>query len=313
MIPAVQIGRAALGHQYFDPTFDFVAPFDLTLTLISHAIALNKIPVLKRFPKFKAFFDGKLFGRHYEFWTRTAANVSLVTPAILLSWAIRHGLANESPFKAFTVAKCLAAFGLCSVVYPTLQLLKTRIFKKIPMQGDKRRLEAAQADPLLRDAFAVLVPQSVARAMAIDIDPKQIESQLFTMLDNKVLSLPYENLRESEFPFVTDNPQFLELLIKTRNSEKERLKRKYRKQIIKTLLAEYPSARPELANEIERILFLGAPFTIESSMELHRLLSDRYRKQILRTYPGSFIDLFVSVGIAGGFGLYKTSEWEWNH
>jgi hypothetical protein len=295
MLSGVQCVRALSRGEFLTPSFLITVPLDVALTLTSHAIALNHIPFLKR------IFDGDVFDKKFEAPTRIGANVLMGVSYIYASW----GMADVN----FTLEKCLMALGLCAVVYPTLYVLKRGIFKKIPLNRDLKRLKKFRSNPHFGEAFQKLESEILSQAAANNIPEEERESLLLTALENLVLERPYEDDVRG-LPSLSERKDIQAAIRKADRAVLKPHKEKARIGLIEKLLKVASQRGPgnQAAKDARRVLNLGEPLTQKGSLNLMKSMVKRYRAHRRWVWIGSLVDQSVSVGIAGGIGLYEVNK-----
>lgn len=300
MMSAVQFVRAASGGDFFSASFGLTLPLDAALTLTGHAIALNHIPALKK------VFDGEVFGSRFEAPTRIGANILMGTAYTYASW----GMAGVD----FTSTKCLLALGLCGVVYPTLFFIKSRIFKKIPLNKDQERVEEFRNNENFGQAFQELEAKIMARAEELDIPEAERKYLTLTALENILLNHRHENIVRNT-PSLIARKDVQKALKKINHAILRSSKQKAKINLI-NLLANIAEENDEdgvaASEDAKRILRFGNSLTSEQSIALTRAIAKRFHDHRRWVWAGSLADQFVSVGIAGGIGLYHVNDYALN-
>lgn len=300
MFGAAQGIRTLAGlDTFFSKAFWLTAPTDLLLTLTTHAITLSNFKPLKH------FLDGKFLGPKLEPHMKIFANAMLGVAYIHASW-VAGGI-------TITPAKAGMSIALCAVVYPTLYLIKTRLFKKLPLHRDRVRMQVYRNDPVFGKAFTSLAEEVSKTAMGMKIPESEIELLSLTFIENLIADWPIETkIQPNSF---TDTKSIESLADKIKSETHHWRIRHARQRLIRHLvsLAKNPSVDPEERARLLSILDLGAPFSPESSLAFHEAILQRSRVQRLRIWGSSLLDQSLSVGVAGGVGMYYVNDYAIHH
>ncbi len=296
-LSAVQMARSLGSPEAFlSDAFKITVPIDLTLTAVSHAIAL--------FPWLQRFTSGQAFGPKFEFAARAGANTVMGVSVITASWAASGIDVTSSHF--------LGAGALCAVVYPSLQWIKNGLFKVWPRKHDTKRLDSLSRKlPMEMD---VLLKRARAQAQELNIPEELSEHSLLESVDALVLSVPYENRVgrsqwRGDFAKVEKWICEIEAQKETFFAMKDAAAVEKAAHRLKVLRRQLVNATLTDAVDPAQILALGEPFTSESSLQLHRELQNRASQKKWRIVASSFMDQMVAVGVAGGIFLYSVNHW----
>ena len=265
------------------PAFALTAPTDLGLGVLSHYISLSQSETLK------GLMSGKIFGKKYENVARAATNTALGTGAIVLSWLVSG--VEISP------GHCAAAGALCAAVYPTLQTVKTTLYRTWPRYQDRKRLNS------LRDELPLEIRyywnQVAARAVELGVTELETENAFLEVFNSLVLSVPYE----SRIPIESVN-RVPELKVLYENIQKVKTPESLqvlRRKWVGLILERFP--------QYHSTLDLSLPFDVDNSLIVQRSLQERANLKFKRLLVSSIFDQMVSVGVAGGIFLYAVNHW----
>ncbi len=298
---AAQYVKHFLWMDASDPVFSSAFPItvaaDLLTTLTSHGIALSSLPILQ-----------KLFKNNLGFWQRAGVNTILGTALINLTW-LGAGLDVGA-------SEACAALALCSVVYPTLQALKTKLYLVIPIRRDKVLLDALAAR--FPEEYALLKKaareQFDKRAGAGD---KLFEHLLLSSLESALTRNPIEKelsayLVESDQELSVLRGQIFDLEKGTKSLKNIKALRSYlskqqtlRRKILNRLLdrIEKEPMDSQLYQTLFKHLNLGSRLNSEFVLELHRVLRQRLVGYQGRLALATAVDMSISIGFFGGVCL----------
>jgi hypothetical protein len=285
---------------------------DIFISLVSHRIGVGDLPWLER------ILSGQWAqGKKAEFVSRVAANSVLNSAIISLSWAVT-GIDVSG-------REILGALGLCGGVYTGLQFFNDFFYKSFPFKKDAHFKEKLSTQ--LGEEMAVVFDAARANAQNLGITEEEAETFLVSNLEASLTSRPYEeDIEQSpELRKVVNRERTLkkiaelktELSLETQAQKQLKITQKLmklRRELINRLLTLEKAGRTggiggDEHAKIQRLLSLGAPFNLESSLNFHSLLRDRYSTYQSRLRFASFLKQSLAVGLAGGVFLYNTTHW----
>lgn len=270
ILTATEAGRAINGFESFNLAFLTNSGIDLLMTFIAHQVALIKLPEKVQ----------RLLNEKTEFLLRSGSNTILDSAIMISIW---QAVAASKGVHIDNVEK-LSAVIFCAITYGVLQLWRSAAFIKMPKKLDLKYIAKLRKANLVFNSLAF---QAHQKANEHQISPEQEELLLLTFLENLINTMPFEKR------IITDTPLFKY----GKNVESA----KSRKKMIQKLLALYKKTQDQVVkDEVERVLYLGLPFTMEESMEFHFIFAERQKKKDRLKLGSTIVDRILGSVIAGG-------------
>lgn len=295
-------------YPVFSTAFTGTVGIDLLTTFVSHGIGTSNLPYLK-----------KLLGGEMGFWKRAGTNIVLNTVLINLAWL-------SAGWDIGPLQLC-GGFALCSVVYPTLQALKNKLYIELPLKKDWRLL--SKLEEKYPDQINFLKKTAFDNAsFSKKILPHQRELLLLTAFETALTSQPLEELISpnllSQYPEVLTAPinklqKIAEKLAQLPANKKSRKKsislltqqKKIRREVINHLIDLSSSLSQAAAgyDEIYQLLEFSQDFDSDFTLELHQLMRKRLRGLGSKIAISTAIDMSISIGFFGGVCLEELNHW----
>ncbi|MFK8136813.1 MAG: hypothetical protein AB8E15_00505 [Bdellovibrionales bacterium] len=325
-LTAVQAIKVQLLYQgdmqaFWNSAFIHTFALDIFLTLTTHGVALIESPRIKR------IFEGKFLGTSGEFIAKSSVNIGIGISSILATWAISPSINLNTP-------NVTAAFLLCLLVYPTLQVTKPYLFKTLPKKDSVRSFKTFSIQ--FPGLFKALEPAFRSKAEQINLESKEFKELFVKVLTYLSFSTKFEERPLPNFlktdPSLAKNISRIEEIkaqiklldaTKTKNlskKEKDKLEAQLAKSakelnelrisFVKKILeykkwVQSPKDKLALQNLIKPDLYKDSSL---ETFELYRFLIKEHESYKDRIYISSLIDQKLAVGIAGGFLLYSTNH-----
>lgn len=262
--------RTISGQPSFNADFVLNSGIDMSMTLLAHQVALIPIPWIIK----------KRLSRWGEFFLRAGTNTMVDFAVLLTAWkaaAASRGVVIDSPEK-------WGAFVFCLATYFTLQMYRDFAFVNYPLRQD-----AKLVTKLIGEAFhfRTVIDLAKEKGRLLGLPPAEVERLVMTFIEHVIIKIPFEN-RMQEYPEIVQAVNW-----KKHDSIKARW------DLLEGLI-KLSKERPELKNQIGKIVFLGDPMTQDESLNIisHWLERVHVRRRTVRWAAG--IDRILGGVIAGG-------------
>lgn len=289
----------AHGAEFLSTAFLVTVPLDVGLSILSHYIALGKIPLLKKFS------EGKLLGPKYEFWSRVAANVTFSTAGIAGAWGIANYFGANIPIGFETIS---AAILLCMLVYPSLQITKPLLLDKFPNLSNKSDKE--DISHFMKELFPKVQKAIQSRANWEEVDPIEANKLFIQMLDLVVSSNPWEK-RLEKTKIVEDSPKLQKLIeeieVEKRSNSGSGNLTALRQELSYT--AALQAKKKFYPAKLTEKVFKFDSMNPDANINLLIKLGSIRKNKAAKIFGASILDQALAVGFAGGVLLYSTTHW----
>jgi hypothetical protein len=292
ILTAAEAARILSGRPGFNLGFLTNTALDTTVTMVSHQIALRKMPKWLQ----------KWVSEKGEFWLRSATNSVVDTGIIIVFW----NMAAKAAGATIDASEVGLAFVFAATTHTFLQYTRNKLFLDLPKNIDAKA--AKEFNEKAPDAFLVLQNQAKGKAKELNLSDAQAELLFLTMVDNIIVKTEFEERLTTELLSVPKVSKLRDQIQSNLSKGKDVKAKKLRRKLINHLLKLHENAEPAQAIAIEEVLRLGEPLSLSESIEFHKAMKHRHSRNKWIIGGSTVVDRIIGGFVAGGIVLRELTE-----